>query len=129
MRRNWSVNNLCVIFILQFLFNPSHSQNLSVTYSRVKLPIPDHAHRVLYDGNDAVYLLGGSSTTGDASRILRYSISKDSITWEGSLPVTARYGTLQSDWDGNIFYFGAEYVNDNKVVKYSPISNTSSVVA
>lgn len=45
-----------------------------------------------------------------------------------------RMGSVQSDWDGNIFYFGAEHYggaknNHDKVIKYSPTTNSSSVVA
>lgn len=44
--------------------------------------------------------------------------------------MAARYGSIHSDWDGNIFYFGADSpTNDDKVIKYSPSTNSSSVVA
>lgn len=127
----WIVNNLCILFIHQFLLPPAQSQNFTATYSSVKLPTPDYYHRAWYNGQDDIYLFGGSGggTSENAKKILRYSLSKDSITWERSLPVSARFGSLHSDLDGNVFYFGAEYYKDDKILRYSPSSNSSSVVA
>lgn len=125
---NSSLNILWVVFIFQFLFTPSQTQQLSATLSKIKLPIPEYGHRALYNGKDVVYLFG-SSGSRDEERILRYSISKDTIHEEGSFPVSARHGSVQADWDGNIFYFGADTSSDDKVIKYNPTTNSSSVVA
>lgn len=125
-----SVNNLSVIFILHLFSTATFGGRLAVTYSRVKLPLADHAHRVFYDGKDDVYLFGGSNLNyRKGNRILRYSLSDDSIHWIRSLPVSAAYGSLHSDWDGNIFYFGADHDEEDKVIKYDPTTKSSSVVA
>lgn len=48
----------------------------------------------------------------------------------GALPIPVASGTLQSDEHGNVLYFmGGKYSWENRVVKYSPATNSSSVVA
>lgn len=117
------VNNLRVIFFLQFIYKSSHGSQLSATYSLAKLPTPDYAHRPWYDGLDSVYIFGGYLFFGHSNRILRYSLSSDTIHFLGSLSVDAVIGSVR-----NIFYFGADS-NNNKVLKYSPSANSSTVVA
>lgn len=112
-----------VIFIFsQFQLISTQSANLSVTYSSVKLP-PYKYLRAWYDGQDEVYLLG----SGVSNRILTYSLSSDKIQTKGSLPLDAGSATLQSDSDGNIFYFGADGGAD-KIQVYLPSANSSAVV-
>lgn len=122
------LNNLCVVLILTLCPVSIHSQHLTATYSSAKLPVADYGHRAWYDGLDDIYLFGGSKGFTNSNRILRYSLSKDTISWAGSLPVTARFGSIQSDGNGNIFYFGAG-TNDNTVLTFNPITHSSSVVA
>lgn len=121
-----SVAYFWVIFIFQFL--PTLGLQLSATYSSVRLPTPDYAHRPWYDGKDSIYLFGGDLMNG-RQKVLRYSLSSDTIHQQGSLPISARSGSVHSDWDGNAFYFGAEYFKNDKIIKFCPLTNTSSVVA
>lgn len=79
-----NVNNLCVIIIIQFLSTQCHQ--LSVSHSRVKLPFPKQTHRLWYDGKDDVYIFGGSLSSGDIQRVLKYSLTSDTIHLVGSLP-------------------------------------------
>lgn len=101
-------------FYFQFLSTPTQSQNLKVTNSAAKLPAPSYIHRLWYNGEDDIYIFGTNSGSGYAKTILKYSLSTDSIQTLGSLPVSVAFGSLHSDGDGNIFYFGGKSRN-NKV--------------
>lgn len=120
-----TVNNLWIVSILQFVFTSTHAQ-LVATPHHTKHPIPGEFSRISYDGRDSVYFFGGFFN--DSKTLLRYSFSNEDIQSWGSLPVPTKYGSIQSDWDGNVFYFGADNDHD-KVLRYSPSTNSSSIVA
>lgn len=119
----------CIFFIVQFLFTFAHSQNLTASYSQVKIPAPDSIVPVVwYDGDDAIYIFGGGWSE-NRQKILRYSLSQDTIHWEGSLPLPSTIGSVHSGSNGNIFYFGADLGDNDKVLKYSPSTNSTILVA
>lgn len=110
-------------------YSVNNAKNLTVTYSRVR-DIPGHSHRSLYDGVDSIYFLGGGPgyIDRDSVRILKYPLSNDTLISLGSFPLTARHGSLQRDPFGNSFYFEADMTLDDKVLKYSPSTNTTTIV-
>lgn len=119
---------LALVLLFPFLPTPTLSQ-LSAVYSHVKLPTHGYFHRTWYDGQESIYLFGGGDgILTDATGILRYSLSNDTIHSIGSLRLNARFGSVHSDWDGNVFYFGGGS-NGDRIIKYSPLTNSSSVIA
>lgn len=115
-----SVNNLHIIVILGFVITSTHA-NLAATYATTKLPTTDYSHRVGYDGEDGVYLFGRG--------ISKYSLSTDTIHFLTNSRISSRHGSIHFDSDGNIFYFGADSMNDDKVLKYSQSTDSTHVVA
>lgn len=117
---------LSTFCLLQVLNISGNGEHLKVTYSRVRYPVDDqeHSSRPWYDGKDDIYIFGDSYS----SILFQYSISKDTIHSVESLPVRVGRGSVHSDSDGNIFYFGADYSKD-KVLKYSVTTNSTKVIA
>lgn len=119
------------IFLLPLLLTPSRAQPLSVVYSSAKLPEPDWAYRLWYDGADTVYIIGSGGISDVSRSILRnifsYSLSTERIQFEAFLPMYAGYGSVHGDSHGNIFYVKSASRNDS-IIKYSISSKSSSVV-
>lgn len=98
-----------------------------MTYILAKLPILNHGVRFWYDGQDSVYLFGDTaSKRHNQGAIVSYSISQDTVNQLGTL--SNRAVSLQSDWDGNLSYFGAYNRNRNlifqpqtRILKYDPL--------
>lgn len=113
--------------VFKFLLTSSYSELVAI-YSRATIPLSDASpHVVTYDGDDSVYVLGGR--TGHPKKILKYSLSSDTVHWEGSLPLEANSGSVHSDRNGNLYYFGADHQSFDKILRYSPLSNSTAVVA
>lgn len=117
----WSADNvLCKVFLIYFIqlhFSFTNGDGVRATYCNTRIDL-DQGHRLYYDGQDTVFIFG---STRDDNRIVTYSISTDTIHQLNTLPISTRFGSIHSDRNGNIFYFGADERNDDKVLKYAHI--------
>ncbi|OXA39385.1 hypothetical protein Fcan01_25877 [Folsomia candida] len=87
---------------------------LYATKCLAKLPNPTQAPVVVYDGDDAIYVFGGSRRNLPypsvySNEILKYTISTDTIKLVAHLPLGLFLGTVTADGLGNYFYFGGAY--------------------
>src|SRR5689334_18712497 len=107
------------------------SQQLTVEYSFAKLPQPESCHRLHYDGDDSIYLLGGCYSSTARLQILKFSLESETTSQIGTLPENFSHGSLQSDADGNLFLFGAGGSDSLaiRVIKYSIKENRTEMVA
>lgn len=90
-----------------------------------KLPKVLHSITVFYDGEDSIYLFGGTSLNSYQSDVIMYDIPSGSLTNIGSMPYLVHGATSYGDGVGNILTFGGagfgEYVmkgETNTVEKY-----------
>lgn len=84
------------------LASQSSSQSLSATYLSTTLPSPLSYPMAHYDGADSIYIF----SDGRNSPILKFSLSSETLTSVGTVPVDIRGGSVTSDAFGNIFIFG-----------------------
>lgn len=104
---------------------PSHCQQLSAEFVQVRLPFQSWGQSAFHDGNDLIYLIGG---TGNAdNQILQFSISSETIKVVGNLPVQVFSGSVQEDSGGNLFIFGCGD-NGDQVYKFNPKLNSSEFI-
>ncbi|OXA57738.1 hypothetical protein Fcan01_06682 [Folsomia candida] len=121
----------CTLLLLSIL-KPSSGQGLPILtpeYLAIKLPSPNSCLTPFYDGNDSIYLFGGCEEN-NRNQILVYSIISEVIRFVGTLPTSGMNGHVQGDRAGNMYYIGGLNNGEEwtQVVKFSPATNTTSVV-
>lgn len=123
------MTKLLSIAVLTWLFlqtqlPPNSGQLLSAEYLDVKLPESSSCIRhAIYDEDDSIYFFECSTT-----KILKFSISSQTLAEIGSLPGPISWGITQPDSTGNIFVFGGGPAS-NEVYVFNPTTNTTTTVA
>ena len=113
------------IFITAFP-SPSKSQDLVATPTLAKLPYTLEHHAICYDGLDFVYIFGGRHV-GYQNKILKYTLSNDSIEVVGMLPFISGYGAVASDGTGRMYYFGGHNMTASSSAIYVFDTTTHTV--
>jgi N-acetylneuraminic acid mutarotase len=97
--------------------------SLDTTISDAKLPFPVAGSVGVYDGDDFIYLLGGTSSPRSFySDIIRYTLSTEEVKKVGSLPTKLAYGTGFWDGTGVVYLGGKDDLGQlqSTIYKYSP---------
>ncbi|XP_035710045.1 uncharacterized protein LOC118436330 [Folsomia candida] len=132
--RMTSILFLCsrVVTLISFILilsQLSKGQLLTAEYLDAKLPFPNRCPRGVFNGDDLIYLLGGSGADGvSQNQILSLSVSTSTLQSVGVLPGNGRRGTIQSDAFGNMYYIGGGD-GHHFVFKFDPVTNRSTVAA
>ncbi|XP_035708326.1 uncharacterized protein LOC118435913 [Folsomia candida] len=79
---------------------------LYAVHMETKLPKVLHSITVFYDGEDSIYLFGGTSLNSYQSDVIMYDIPSGSLTNIGSMPYLVHGATSYGDGVGNILTFG-----------------------
>jgi len=110
----------------------ANNDNLKVEYVKAKLPAPMADSTPFYDGNDSIYLFGGRSASHSQTvyKILRYSISADSVEEVGRLPSACSRGSVQA-LGTDIYFFGGYSAGEGytDVVKFDTSTGSATSVA
>lgn len=95
-----------------------------------KLPTVRFGTSAIYDGNDAIYVIGGFDTPAwmYLRDIVKYTISTGEVQLLATLPVGKRYvSTSMDDTTGDIYIHHGQtgsMVDPNGIYKYTPSTNT-----
>jgi len=83
------------IGITTIFLQDKFSAALRAEYAKTKLPEPTYFATPIYDGNNNIYLFGGTVDQVTTKQILRYNIDSDSIVEIGEMPSYAYRGSTQ----------------------------------
>lgn len=101
------------------------SPPLQAVYLPIKLPAPNSCPKAWLADPDKIYVLWEDARQGDISR---FQISTEKLEQvNATLPDLAENGFLQSDLEGNLFYFGGG-PNHDQVFSYNTSTNVSETV-
>lgn len=118
-------------FILLTHLLPIRGQVLTTQTLDVKLPAPDACQATFYDGDDSIYLFGGSEYPQN-KQILKFTIFSETLQVVGTLPEASICGHAYSDSSRNIFYLGGGDSGATwfkEVYKFNPVTGVVSHVA
>jgi hypothetical protein len=109
---------VATVLLISLLFGATCSfaaKNLEVIVTETKLPYPLYYIPTVYDGEDAIFLIGGSKSGFNefSQDVLKYSLSDQTVKRVG-VTDDIQIGSAVWGGDGDIFYFGSYRSTGNR---------------
>lgn len=99
--RNLYFSNLPLLVLILL---PYASPQLIATQCQDRFASGRYGTAAIYDGDDAIYIIGGTPYGG--YDISKYSISSDELNLVAEIPLNRADGTVSIDTQGNIYHHG-----------------------
>lgn len=100
------LNNLLLVLTFPIIII-NRAFSLEAVHINSKLPVAMNSMKAVYDGNDAIYLLGGKEQHY-LNTIFRFSLSTEQIQLVDKFPGGISFGSAEF-CNGNAMYFGGAY--------------------
>ena len=123
---NYGAPFLLFCVALAFCAPAAGAGELMLVRASASLPVALDNIRAVYDGHDAVYLVGGQGTGGLHENIVRYCLGTDTVEVLG--PFVAKASGAATFYDGDVFYVDGSD-SDFQIHRFSTASRNSSLVA
>jgi hypothetical protein len=108
------------LFILLSVLGTIKAQDPVLSISPATLPTTRHGLAAVYDGDDAIYLVGGRNGTIVYDDILKFTISLERIDVVAALPEVRYAGSAIWDGTGVVYFGGFSNASLNSIRRYVP---------
>lgn len=127
------INNVVFLNILTSLLLPSTAKQLVAVEVSTKLPSTRYSTSAIYDGKDAIYIIGGMNIASGSilGEIVKFTISTEEVQLVASVPTPMTVGSASfDDRTGDIYVHHAMtyFTPTDRIYRFTPSTNMVELV-